>query len=841
MSTDPTKPSARLAARGPEPPTLSAPECDPAPRWPWLSLLICLLVAAATCGAFWPTLNNNFINWDDPPNLIDNEYVQGLTVKNLKWMLTTFHFGHYQPLTWLSFAIDYHLWGGISARGIHLSSLVLHALNAVLFYFLALRLLRWCSRASGRHLNWGAGLAAALFALHPLRVESVAWATERRDLVSGLFFILALLAYLRHCSPGRRRQWFWLAAAVFLHACACLSKVMCVTLLAVIIVLDFYPLRRLGGPGRWWGAACTPVWLEKVPFLLVTLAASVIAPIAQGPAMLSLDYIGMDLRTAYTFLGLAFYFDKLLLPIKLIPIYEIRYQVSPLAWFFITGAVPVVAATVVLVAARRRFPAGLAVWLTYLAMLSPVTSLTQNGAQFAADRYTYVACLGLAVLVGGGLSGLLRTYRNRPAPITAITIIAIGLVGLLGRLTWRQTRLWHDSITLWSATLEVDPHSWVAHRNLADALMEEDQAERAALHYRRSLAVEQRNPSLHANASIAFARIGDLDQADYHAQQALEINPAGPNNLLNAAYVKRKMKQWGAAIEIYRRGAQWHADDVRFHAELGQALAHEGDHAAALESYRRALALAPDSVSLWIQAGASLLELGRFAEAEQMARRALEIKPGSQPAGKLRARIEARASLAAANQRVEVFRQALAASPDDPTARLSLADALAEARHWEEAAEQYSEVLFVQPSNIEVRTGLARALIASRQEAQAVRLLREGLDAGYKSTRLILLLARQLATSTDPEVRDGPEAVRLVEEFLQAPGQPSVQALGVLAAAYAEVGRFDDAVRTCQRAIETARQAGAEGMVQRQEERLELYRAGQPFRQPAPQSQPQQE
>jgi tetratricopeptide (TPR) repeat protein len=801
---------------------------------PWSRLrgaVICLSLVAATFAAFWPTLHDGFVDWDDPANLTQNVHVRGLSAANLKWMLTTFHEGHYQPLTWLTYMLDYHLWGSVDARGIHLTSLALHAVNAVLFYFLALRILDLCSLTAGASLQWGAGLASLLFALNPLRVESVAWATERRDVVSGLFFILALLAYLRSRWPGERPSRGWFIASVSLHACACLAKVICVTFPAVLIILDFYPLRRLGGRHRWWGASFTGVWTEKIPFLLISLVGSVIAVYAQGSALVPLGYIPWSLRIPYTLLGLCYLLYKWVFPFHLIPIYEIRYQVSPLDWPFILSAVVLVAVTVALLLARRRFPAGLAVWLSYLVLLSPVTSITQNGWQFTADRYSYLSTMGFAVLIGGVLSYIIRRQRGRPGRLAATAVVCAAAVVLLGASTWRQTTLWHDSYTLWSATLRVDPDSWVANRKLADELMKANRVQEAADHYRRSLAVEQREASLHANAAVAFAKTGSLDEADYHAQIALEMEPGAEGNLLNAAYVKRRRKEWDAAVALYRRGARQHPSDARFPRELGVTFALEGDHAQAVAAFRKAILLAPDDYRIYQALAASLLELGRFGEAEGMARRALQLEPDFEAAREMLIRIQARAGQAAANEQADVLRRQVEAAPEDVDLRLRWANALGAAWRWEEAAEQYEQVLRREPSNTAARGGLARVLIASGHRAEAVRFIRESISAGYADTRLVLLLARQLAMSPDPEVRDGPEAVKLAEDLVRDTPEPTASMLGVLAAAYAEAGRFEDAVRTCQRAIEKARQAGANVLLERLQERLELYRAGQPYHQ----------
>jgi Flp pilus assembly protein TadD len=793
-----------------------------------------MFIAAATWAAFFPSLRNGFVNWDDPPNLIDNPHVRGFSADNVKWMLTAFHLGHYQPLTWFSFGLDYVLAGSINAREIHLTSLVFHTVNALLFFFLCRRLLRLVLGASGIPLQWGAALAALLFALHPLRVESVAWATERRDVVSGMFFMLTLLAYLRWASPTGDRRRFWLVLAVLLHTCACGSKVICVTLPAVIIVLDVYPLRRLGGAGRWWGAPFTKVWMEKIPFLAVTLAASVIAFLAQGQAMTGFAYMSMDLRLAYTPLGLVFYLYKFFLPVDLIPIYEIRHDVDPLAWRFLASAIVLLGITVVLLLGRRRFPSGLALWVAYLALLSPVTSITQNGAQFAADRYSYLSGLTLALLMGGGLAMLLRAWGDRPGLLTSLACLAAGVIGGLGGLTWRQTQLWHDSLTLWRATLAVDPDSWVANRNLADALMDADRVEQAADYYRRALAVEQRNVSLHSNAAIAFARLGSLVEADRHVRLALRLSPTDVNSLTNAAYVKMQMKQFNAAIEIYHRALQHYPDNVNFLSGLGAALANNGDHAQAIQPLRRAVSISPEDPKLYRLLAVALLETGRLAEAEEIARRTLELNPQSKPAAKLLKQIDGRRRLQEVRRRVQECRHLVEADPGDREAALCLADALAGLQLWDQAAEQYSKVLASDPGDAEVRLKLARVLIESHRDSQAVDVLQDGIDLGYGTARMRLKLVHTLATSADAGARDGARAVRLAEELLQADPHPGRRVLAALATAYAEAGRFTDAERACLQAIELAKLEGAETALRVQRERLELYRAGKPFHQPAP-------
>ena len=248
----------------------------------WVSWLIPVLIVLVTSAAFLPALQNQFLRWDDHKNFLGNPHYRGLGWIHLRWMWTT-HLGHYIPLTWMTLGLDYVLWG-MNPLGYHLTNLLLHAANAVLFYFVAFRILGLGLPDPGDRrqadLVLSAGFAALVFAIHPLRVESVAWVTERRDVLSGLFYLSAILIYLRTCERGERgRGWYW--AAVGLFACALLSKSMVVNLPIVLLILDVYPLRRLGGAIGWWSEPARRVYVEKIPFVLLATAAAAIAVMAQ--------------------------------------------------------------------------------------------------------------------------------------------------------------------------------------------------------------------------------------------------------------------------------------------------------------------------------------------------------------------------------------------------------------------------------------------------------------------------------------------------------------------------------------------------------------------------------
>src|SRR5207249_9869727 len=326
---------------------------------------------------------------------------------------------------------------------------------AVIFYVVVLQILtlalpRLADR--GRALGASAGFAALVFAIHPQRVESVVWATERRDVLSGLFYLVTILVYLRAYAreaPGRRS--YWLSVALF--GCALLSKSMAVSLPIVLLILDVYPLRRLGGSLGWWSEPARRVYVEKIPFVLLAAAASAIAVMAQRSvhAAASLAQLSVPSRLAVSAYGLSFYLWKTVAPLNLSPLYELPPAVNPWAPPFLLSYGLVLAITVLVLALRRRVPGLPAAWVTYIVVLLPVLGIFQSGSQIAADRYTYLAGPGWAILAGAGLLSCWHATRFL-IPGCAVCL----LVGL-GLLTWNQVQVWHDSEKLWSHAAAIDP------------------------------------------------------------------------------------------------------------------------------------------------------------------------------------------------------------------------------------------------------------------------------------------------------------------------------------------------------------------------------------------------
>src|SRR5256712_3914638 len=503
------------------------PSALPQRRGSWL---IPVLIALVTFAAFLPTLQNQFVTWDDATNFLENAHYRGLGWTHIRWMWTT-HLGHYIPLTWMTLGLDYLLWG-MNPVGYHLTSLLLHAANAVVFFFVVHRILTLAlpnPSENGDALAVSAGVAALVFAIHPLRVESVAWATERRDVLSGLFYLLTILLYLRASERGERgRGWYW--GTVGLFACALLSKAMAVSVPVVLLILDVYPLRRLGGSTGWWSEPARRVYVEKIPFVLLAAAASAIAVMAQLSVHVaaSLDHLSMLARLAISAYGVSFYLWKMVVPVNLSPLYELSPNLNPWATRFILSYGVVLAVTAIVLALRRQLPGLPAAWFAYIVVLLPVLGIVQSGPQIAADRYTYLAGLGWAILAGAGLLSCWRSSRRSKTGTPATLLlagIALCVVGGVGVLTCNPVQVWHDSESLWAHTLAIDSNSSLVHNNFGYELDRRGKLAEAIEHYRQALRIKPDYALAHTNWGAALGRQGKPAEAIDHYRQGLRIKP----------------------------------------------------------------------------------------------------------------------------------------------------------------------------------------------------------------------------------------------------------------------------------------------------------------------------
>jgi hypothetical protein len=521
-----------------------------------------------TVVAFLPALDGQFLNWDDEKNLVTNEGYRGLAWPQLKWMFTTTLMGHWIPLTWLTLGANYVI-GGMAPWGYHLGNLLLHAANAVVFYAVAGRLLAAGTGGEGTQgaVAWGAAAAAAVFAVHPLRVESVAWVTERRDVLSGLFFLLAALGYLKAVERGvgGRLDSRWRAVSLGLFAAALSSKASTLMLPAALLVLDVYPLRRRG-------VGCTVLLREKIGYFLLAGVGAVVALVAvrQGATVTGYAAYGLGARAAMTLYSLLFYPWKFLWPVDLSPMYELPARIEPLAGRFLLPMVAVPVITAALIVLRRRWPGGLAAWVYSALLVLPVSGAVHAGYQLAHDRYSYLSGLGFAVLAGAAVCWVMRAGARgvlRPWLKAVVLGAMVLVVATLGAGSWRQSRVWHDSETLWRWAVSVDPACALCSNNLGQALIlahptSLGHVRLAEGYFRFAISQRPRHPEAYHNLGAALAMQGQYAEAEAALRTYLQLSPPGnPEPPARLGLLHVDQGRYADAIPLLRRAL---ALDPRF-------------------------------------------------------------------------------------------------------------------------------------------------------------------------------------------------------------------------------------------------------------------------------------
>lgn len=543
---------------------------------------------------------HEFINFDDDLYVYDNPAVaSGLSLEGLAWAFTSVSYNYWHPLTWLSHMLDAQLFGG-AAGWHHFTNVLLHGLNGVLLFLL----LRGLTGALYR-----SALVAALFALHPLRVESVAWVSERKDLLSGLFWLLTIWAYARYARAPFSRRRYGLVAAVF--ALGLMSKPMVVTLPLALLLLDWWPLGRIGT------VPLRKLALEKAPLLAMSAAVSVVTLIGQraaGATGLAGD-IPVAERVSNALIACVSYLGKTIWPYPLAVLYP--YEKTPPLWQVAAAGV-LLAAVTTLAWKARRYPYLLFGWLWFLGVLVPTLGFVQVGFQSKADRFTYIPLTGLLVAVVWALADL--AGGKRQAVVMALAGVPLAAFAASSAL---QTRHWRDSASLFRHTVAVTGANPVAHNNLGQALEKTGGFEEAIRHYQEALRLNPRYPEAHNNLGAARFRQKQYEQALAGFDEALRIQPRYGSALFNRASVLDVLQRTAESVAAFQEALRQDLKP-RFasqaHNALGSAYSNQGNHALAQEHFNEAIRQSPYYTLARKNLAITLLKMRRQREAiEQFA------------------------------------------------------------------------------------------------------------------------------------------------------------------------------------------------------------------------------
>ncbi|SPE59355.1 putative Tetratricopeptide TPR_2 repeat protein [Verrucomicrobia bacterium] len=776
------------------------------------SILICLLLVGATLAVFWPVLHQNFLNYDDVQYVTENPHVvSGLTWQSVHWALGAGHASNWHPLTWISHIADVELFG-LRPGWHHLTNLVFHCLNGVVLFLL----LKYMTGAL-----WRSALVSALFALHPLHVESVAWVAERKDVLSAFFFFLTLWAYARYarCSPPAVQplgvsakavvrskkpemrvtsySWPFYVLSLLCFSLGLMSKPMLVTVPFVLLLLDYWPLGRLALESH--PSPIKNLLLEKLPFFALSAGSCFITMRVQSDAMVNPEGLPLGYRLGNAAMTCLTYLRQMVWPTHLAVFYPYPLHL-PAATTVGSTAVVLLAATLAVLMVARRHPYAPVGWLWYLGMLVPVIGLVQVGSQARADRYTYLPSIGIFIL-GSWAIGTMLNARARASrlPLLRATLASAACVGVvsLGLAAHRQVLYWRDSGTLFAHAAAVTKDNYVAFTQLGVEDLRRGKYSEAMTNLVRALDLARSHGadnSVKYYLGAAWQMQGKPSEALPYLQEAAvgpdlmaERNCRLGMCLLDAGRVTEAEVAIRQALE-----AKPYSPD--FQMAMAMLLQRQGQTAKAEQSFRELVETHPQVANVHTAFADFLVQTGRSAEAE----------------------VEYRAAIQLQTPNVALLR--------------SYAATLSQQAKVKEAIQELERALELEPTHPLVNFELAELLSQEGRNREAIARYETALQADPKLVRALNNLAWVLATDSDERVRNGPRAIQLAQRACELTEWKAPLLVGTLAAAQAEAGHFAEAIAMAEKARDLARTANQPEVAKRNEELLQLYRAGKPVR-----------
>jgi Tfp pilus assembly protein PilF len=658
-----------------------------------LRRLICLFLIMVTLVAFGQVKHNKFINLDDDLYVTDNPHVkEGLTFKGVLWAFTTMYSGYWHPMTWLSHLFVYDLFG-LNPVGHHIANLLFHVANTLLLFLLFQRMTA---------ALWRSGFVAALFALHPLHVESVAWVAERKDVLCAFFWMLTMWAYISYVGKPKFHRYLLVVLCFIL---ALLSKPMAVTLPFVLLLLDYWPLGRLQfvklkNDDR-QRTSIFRLISEKVSLFFITAVLSWLTILAtsKSGAVATIGKLPLEIRIGNALISYVMYISKMLWPQGLAVLYP-HPIILPL-WEVVGATLLLVVMTVLVIRVGWKRPYYMVGWFWYLGTLVPVMGLVQVGVQAMADRFTYLPLIGLFIMIAYGVPDLLTGWRYR----RVVLITSASLVLLILMITTRsQVKLWQNSITVFNHTLQVTKDNSIIHNNLGVTLARQGKDQEAIFHYKKALEITSNYADAHYNLGSLLARQGKEQEAVTQFIETLRIKPdyAQAHNHLGLILAKQGKIQEALAhlVEAVRLNPNY----SEAHFNFGIVLLRQRRIEEAIAHFNQVLRINPNDDRVYQNLGVVLASQGKMEEAIAHLTRALQINPNNADAHYSLASLLSRQGK---DQEAMVhYTEALRINPDDAEAHHQFAAILARQGKNEEAIKHFTEAVRIIPNDGEAHLAL---------------------------------------------------------------------------------------------------------------------------------------
>jgi protein O-mannosyl-transferase len=779
--------------------------------------ILCLVLAAITFAVFGQTAGFSFVNFDDDLYVYANARVtDGLSLKGLAWTCTHADCSLYHPLTMLSLMANYQL-HGLHAGGYHLTNVLLHTASVILLFLI----LRQMTGAL-----WRSAFVAAVFAIHPLRVESVAWVSERKDVLSTFFFMLTLGAYVRYVRDPKSLARYLMVAGAFVLAL--LSKPTVVTLPFVLLLLDYWPLNRFENQ------KLSRLIREKIPLLVLAAGACAMTLLGAEKWFVPAVQVSLLSRIGNAVVSYAAYLRQMVWPARLAVLYPYPEDGLP-PWKVALAGILLAVFSAAALWQRRKRPWLLLGWLWYLGMLAPMIGILQVGGFAHADRYTYLPQIGIYVAV----TWLVAEWGARQN-LSHVMLggLMTAVIAVLMVCAWKQTAFWQDSITLWRHTLDCTTRNETAYHNLGFAFIQKGELDAGIAQYRLALQIKpsldalQIDPNdaeVHDNFGSALLRQGKVNEAAVHFLRALQIRPDFAQAHYDLGKLFLDQDRVDDAIAHFQQALQIGPEYAEVHGSLASALLRKGKVEEAAAHFQQALQLRPDYAQAHYNLGNILLQNGKLDEAVGHYEQAVQIDPDyAQAHVNLGSALLQKGNV---DDALVHFQHALQIDPDNAPAHVNLGGILLQRGKVDDAIAHFQKALQIKPGFAEAHSSLGNAFRQKGKMQEAITQFGESLQLEPDDPEVQNNLAWLLATCTDASLRDGNKAVQLAQRANALAGGRNPAILRTLAAAFAEAGRFDDAKRSIQAAIDLLQAARQPELAGRLNVELKRYEAGLPFHQ----------
>ena len=571
---------------------------------------VCGVLALSTLFVYAQVRSHSFVSYDDPLYIQNPAVMRGLSLQSLWWALTSGLTPYWHPLTWLTHMLDYQLWGANAGAHLFVNALM-HAASAVLLFAVL-------QRMSGA--LWPSAFVAAVFALHPLRVESVAWVAERKDVLSTLFWVLTMWAYALY---AERPTWRRYAVLAVTYALGLMAKPMLVTLPLALLLLDVWPLRRVRLEAGQRDVALR-LFLEKVPLLGLAAISSAITIVNQraAGALSPVEFLSLGQRVSNALVSYVSYLGMLVWPVDLAVLYP--HRVTLPVWEIGAAVAVLLLVSALALWMSRRFPYVLVGWLWYVGTLVPVIGLMQAGEQALADRFTYVPMIGILMIIAWGVPDLLAQWKQRQ---TALAAAACAAVIACTALSWVQLQYWKDSETLYRRALAVTTRNAAMYNNLGLLMMERGNLPEAETQFRSALEVRPTHAKAHTNLALILSRKGDAAGAAQHSRQAVQLAPLLPEVRSNLGQVLQSQGDLTGAEAEYREALRLSPNNGELQYNLGVLFMAQRRFDDAIGAFQQALRLAPNLVEARNNLAAALTQAGRLQEARAQFEEVVRVRP----------------------------------------------------------------------------------------------------------------------------------------------------------------------------------------------------------------------